>query len=365
MVVATTPAVVAVVPKVTSSPKTNTKKVVAKSTSFVGSTAHKSQVASIPSFVKPLLMKTPTAAVTAKSIKSTKKAASAKKVVSAKKVAAVAVEVKKKRATVFDINRAMIQANLIANSKDKSIRGGVDPLIAPLVDLVNAHPNYCTLSSCSGRIALFHRVQYVPGSDADKSKVPMKRGAGKGFLYVSHEPIGAKGLPKCVKEVIKQTAQLPEHPVTSAGIYEVIQLKFEPTTLHVMCRTMEDAYKLLTAATQSGHRQSGIVISRSGRRVGTKDEKKQLEEAKKAGQVVPESFVSDQWKISVQMSSKVCFDAPLYDSRGGGWIVGGFGKGAAPAAATQTLSKLFAVGDSMFVENARRRELLTELFRSF
>lgn len=330
-------------------------------------TAHKSKVSAVPAFVKPLLIKKKAAAVGNKMVMASKKAGGVAKKAAAAVAAAAVVQQKKDTPTVFDTNRTMIQANLAANSKDKSIRGGVDPLIAPLVDLVNTHPNYCTLSSCSGRISLFHRVQSVPGSAADKSKAHMKRGAGKGFLYVSHDPIGAKNLSKSVKEVLKQTAQLPEHnPKSTKDIYEVLQLKFEPTILHVMCRTMEDAHKLLAAANESGHRQSGIAISRCGKRVGTKAERRQLEEAKKAGKVVPEPFVSDEWKISVQMSTKVCFDAPLYDSRGGGWIVGGFEKGAAsPAAATQALSRLLTVGDSMFAENARRRDLLTKLFRKF
>jgi tRNA(Phe) wybutosine-synthesizing methylase Tyw3 len=39
--------------------------------------------------------------------------------------------------------------------KDKSPKGSVDYKIRPLVDLINRHPEYVTLSSCSGRVALF------------------------------------------------------------------------------------------------------------------------------------------------------------------------------------------------------------------
>jgi len=38
---------------------------------------------------------------------------------------------------------------------DKSPKGSVDEGIRSLVDLINAHPSYATLSSCSGRITLF------------------------------------------------------------------------------------------------------------------------------------------------------------------------------------------------------------------
>jgi tRNA wybutosine-synthesizing protein 3 len=38
---------------------------------------------------------------------------------------------------------------------DKSPKGSVDVRIQPLVNLINCHPDYVTLSSCSGRVALF------------------------------------------------------------------------------------------------------------------------------------------------------------------------------------------------------------------
>lgn len=279
--------------------------------------------------------------------------------------------------SVFDVNRALILANLGANAKDRSIRGGVDPLIAPLVDLINGNPNYCTLSSCSGRISLFHRIQ---SDSAAANKIHMKRGAGKGFLFVSHDPIGAS-VSTTAKKLVALAANAPEIPLTPSGkkkgnqtidadgdVFEVLQFKFEPTILHVMCRTMEDAHRLLVVATQSGHRQAGIVVSRAGKRVGTKAEKRQREEAKKSGTLAPVApFASDEWKISVQMSSKVCFDAPLYDSRGGGWVVGGFDKAATSkggeAAALICIKRLLTVGDSLFIENGRRRDRFAKLFR--
>ena len=39
--------------------------------------------------------------------------------------------------------------------KDKSPKGFVDTPIQHLVDLINHHPNLCTLSSCSGRTSIF------------------------------------------------------------------------------------------------------------------------------------------------------------------------------------------------------------------
>ncbi len=44
---------------------------------------------------------------------------------------------------------------IIDSNSDKSPKGSVDVKIRPLVDLINRHSDYVTLSSCSGRVALF------------------------------------------------------------------------------------------------------------------------------------------------------------------------------------------------------------------
>jgi tRNA(Phe) wybutosine-synthesizing methylase Tyw3 len=54
---------------------------------------------------------------------------------------------------------------------DKSPKGSVDVRIQPLVNLINCHPDYVTLSSCSGRVALFDPGGYdniaAGGDDGD------------------------------------------------------------------------------------------------------------------------------------------------------------------------------------------------------
>ena len=40
-------------------------------------------------------------------------------------------------------------------NNDKSPKGSVDEKIRPLVNLINLHPEFVTLSSCSGRVAMF------------------------------------------------------------------------------------------------------------------------------------------------------------------------------------------------------------------
>ena len=72
--------------------------------------------------------------------------------------------------------------------KDKSPKGSVDYKIRPLVDLINRHPEYVTLSSCSGRVALFDPTgvnvsAYYDGEDKQTQQQQQVKGTeirGKG-----------------------------------------------------------------------------------------------------------------------------------------------------------------------------------------
>src|SRR6056300_708697 len=50
-------------------------------------------------------------------------------------------------------------------NNDKSPKGSVDEKIRPLVNLINLHPEFVTLSSCSGRVAMFDPVGYADDSN--------------------------------------------------------------------------------------------------------------------------------------------------------------------------------------------------------
>eukprot|EP00854_Cymbomonas_tetramitiformis_P012570 gene12570-14854_t len=96
----------------------------------------------------------------------------------------------------FDSRKEKLLADLIDASPDKSPKGYLDAPILTLVELINSGPNFCTTSSCSGRVRI-----------ADGGN---------------------------------------------------LTLRFEPFILAVECRSLEDAALLNTVARQAGYRESGI-----------------------------------------------------------------------------------------------------------
>lgn len=100
--------------------------------------------------------------------------------------------------------------------QDKSKKGEVDEKVKPLLNALNAHPDYYTTSSCSGRILLW-------------------RGSGKKneveWLKVSHEVIDTDFF------------QLTEKEKKGS-----VWLRLEPLILHVACKDLESANILLDLA---------------------------------------------------------------------------------------------------------------------
>eukprot|EP00959_Pyramimonas_sp_CCMP1952_P012317 260109-Pyramimonas_sp.AAC.3 len=90
--------------------------------------------------------------------------------------------------TSFDQRKQALLAELNRPTPDKSPKGSLDLPVVPLCGLINAHPNYCTTSSCSGRVRcacihLWCQADSAAGADGDKTK----KGQGGGWLYCSHE----------------------------------------------------------------------------------------------------------------------------------------------------------------------------------
>jgi len=112
---------------------------------------------------------------------------------------------------------------------DKSRKGSIDKPILQLIEYINSLNNYYTTSSCSGRIYLF--------TEANK-KPDVK------WLYMSHEKVNAKKIIEVLKD------KLPK---------QRIWLKQENLILHVACRTVDDANKILNIARNIGFRRSGII----------------------------------------------------------------------------------------------------------
>ncbi|AWP04715.1 putative tRNA wybutosine-synthesizing protein 3 -like [Scophthalmus maximus] len=124
------------------------------------------------------------------------------------------------------------------NKLDQSKKGSVDQHIEHVVSLLNSCEQYFTTSSCSGRVVLLDGPP--ESSDVQKQNCV--------WLLVSHQ--------KC-------TADELVSGLAKAGRDAV--LKFEPFVLHVQCRRLEDAQLVHSAAINSGFRNSGLTVGKSGK----------------------------------------------------------------------------------------------------
>jgi tRNA wybutosine-synthesizing protein 3 len=115
------------------------------------------------------------------------------------------------------------------NKQDKSSIGSWDKHIERLCDKINKLENYYTLSSCSGRIVLIR--------DLDKKQEGM-------FIFRSHEKVKSSQLMKTIKDYSGK---------------ENLMFKMEPCILHIACKTLEDAEKMLNKARFCGWKNSGIM----------------------------------------------------------------------------------------------------------
>lgn len=121
---------------------------------------------------------------------------------------------------------------------DYSKKGNVDSDIVPLVCLINSRQEYFTTSSCSGRVILIDTSS--ENSDVQKQNCV--------WLFVSHQ--------KCTSD------QLIDAVSKSSG--DAV-LKFEPFVLHVQCCRLEDAQLMHSVAINSGFRNSGLTVGKTGK----------------------------------------------------------------------------------------------------
>ena len=124
---------------------------------------------------------------------------------------------------------------------DKSPKGSLDEPTAPLVHDINRHPDYVTTSSCSGRVSLFATF----GDEHNR---------GGRWLLVQHATVTVRELTEALTPPPTQPAAPPP---------ELVLFKHEPAILHVQCRHLEAAKRLLQVALSAGFRESGAVLSGS------------------------------------------------------------------------------------------------------
>lgn len=300
----------------------------------------------------------------------------------------------------FAAQRAKVLSDLQTSRNDRSLAGGVDPRIVPLVTALNASPLFCTLSSCSGRIVLFHRKQFLSGGGSggppsspphrsDPRKVQKKRGSGMGSVFQSHDPCTDAPLMSVEARVDAITAGIAAARVTMAAKeeateeetaagtlahppsvqLEVLQLKFEPMIVHVMCSSLASAQRLMAAATESGQSRSGLVGFRpvglqqavpdsgrpaeaeGGNGAGESDAAAQAEAAECAGR-----------KITLSMTSTLNMDIPLCTAIHRSGVPYPDASWAASAADAERALIRHAVMTSevLFHENFRRTEAILQ-----
>lgn len=111
---------------------------------------------------------------------------------------------------------------------DKSQKGEIDADIKELVDLINSKEEYYTTSSCSGRIVL---IEMPESGRKDEAK----------WLLVKHRPVTVDEIKKSLKSE------------------KDVWLKQEGMILHVCCKTIEAAEKLVNLAKNSGFKRTGMI----------------------------------------------------------------------------------------------------------
>ncbi len=113
--------------------------------------------------------------------------------------------------------------------------GEVDKKVIPLLDIINKTRNFFTTSSCSGRISLSH--------------VPLK-GKKKDHKFVAkwHRKVKVEEITENIRNVLESRA-FPN---------SVLWLKFESFILHIGCRDLEAAEKLINLCIRLGFKRSGM-----------------------------------------------------------------------------------------------------------
>ncbi len=125
--------------------------------------------------------------------------------------------------------------------KDKSIKGSIDKKIKNIIEVINKNKNYYTTSSCSGRILLL-----VPGKSKREAR----------WIYVSHDKVkSSESNINNIKKIINNSIDACKKQNKKLDIF----LRQEGFILHVSCRDIESAKKLIEITNKTGARRSGIV----------------------------------------------------------------------------------------------------------
>ncbi len=174
---------------------------------------------------------------------------------------------------------------------DKSKKHSYDKKIIRLVNLINSRDNYYTTSSCSGRIRIFEKnnKRYNVNDifvNHNKIKINNKiiddimnkiindmKGTNKKIIIKNNEKTKNKRFNLDVKNIDKINVKNNNNKIlnkiinnnlnkkikNNLKINNKLYFQYESLILHICCRTIEDANKLLNLARKIGLKRSGII----------------------------------------------------------------------------------------------------------
>ncbi|EKX45663.1 hypothetical protein GUITHDRAFT_152659, partial [Guillardia theta CCMP2712] len=158
---------------------------------------------------------------------------------------------------------ALLEA--ISCGADRSKKGSFDAPIQEMLEELNQHPDYVSTSSCSGRVAIFWEPVTETGKGVEEGegleepedqKEQKKRCKGGQWLLCKHAHV-------TIEDVQQALALRPAEKGTA-------YFKHEPFILHVQCKSLEAATRLMEAARDAGFRESGISVGRKHVIVGVR-----------------------------------------------------------------------------------------------
>jgi tRNA wybutosine-synthesizing protein 3 len=112
--------------------------------------------------------------------------------------------------------------------RDRSKKGAIDKEIIGLIRIINKLADYYTTSSCAGRIVIIEKKA---------------RKCDSRVLLLSHKPV-------TIEQVVMALRNVGNSP---------IWFKQEAVIVHVCCKSLEAAERLLQAANKAGLKHSGVI----------------------------------------------------------------------------------------------------------
>ena len=139
------------------------------------------------------------------------------------------------------------------NKKDKSKKGSVDKDIVDIVKLINSKDDFYTTSSCAGRVVLL--------------EIKSKKKNECGWIFTKHDKLTFKEINQSLNQYNKKISKNRELPLKTirkeetsfeSGAKCQIWFKQQPLILHVACRNLDAAKKLLDISRKI-FRRAGII----------------------------------------------------------------------------------------------------------